>query len=169
VFEKVLLSFGSITLLKNVSYLAWNPVYALLWLTIGFIGLLICLVVVIKFASLFVRNKVFISSIYFSSVWSLLPMVLLIPVALILYRLLDINVANLFVYIFLLIFAVWIFYRLMKGIYVIFDVTAGSVYMYSIMILLVLAAGVLLYFELINSMLDYLLLTFKQYNISDIL
>jgi beta-galactosidase len=169
VFERLLISFGSESLLKAASYLAWNPVYALFWLTVAFIALLIILVLIIKFASLFVRTKVFLSGIYFSTVWSLVPMILLIPLALILYRLLDSNVANPYVHIFLLICAIWIFYRLMKGIYVIFDVNPGSVYLYSIIFALAAAAGVLLYFELKNSMIDYMVLTFKQYSILELL
>jgi beta-galactosidase len=168
VFEKILLSTGSTGLLKTVSYLAWNPMIAIFWLTLAFIAVLICLVIIIKFASLFVRTKVFFSTVYFSVVWSLVPAVLLIPVALILYRLLDSNAANPFVYLFLLVCAVWIFYRLMKGIYVIFDVNPGNVYLYSIIVVLLLIAGVLLNYELKNSMMDYVSLVFKQYSITDL-
>jgi hypothetical protein len=97
------------------------------------------------------------------------PFVLLIPVGIILYRALAAETANTYVYLGLILFAVWVFYRLMKGIYVIFDINPGRVYFYSVVIVLLLISSVVLYYEIKNSFIDYLLLTFKQYNISDLL
>ena len=132
VFEKVLLSFGSTSLIGIISYLAWHPFPAIIWLSVLFIVLIILLVVVIKFSSLFVKNRVYLSGIYFSVVWALVPLILLIPVGIILYRALAAETANTYIYAGLLLFAIWIFYRLMKGIYVIYDINPGRVYLYSI-------------------------------------
>lgn len=165
VFEKIILSFGSIPLMGMISYLAWNPFTTVVWLSISFYVLLIVLIFVVKLASLFVRSRVYLSSIYFALVWAFLPFVLLIPVGIVLYRVLEADVANLYVYIMLILFAVWVFYRLMKGIYVIFDVASGGVYLYSIILVVIVLAAVVLYYEFKNSFIDYLLLTFKQYNI----
>ncbi len=165
VFEKILLSFGSPKIIKVFSYLSWHPTNALIWLTIIFFMILLFLTAVVKIASFFVRNRVFLSSAYFSVVWSFLPLVLLIPVGIVLYRILSADVVNLYIYLGLLIFVGWIFYRLMKGVYVIYDVNAGSVYFYSIIIILVLLCGFIFYYQMKNSVLDYLQLTIKQYKI----
>ncbi|MCL5030559.1 MAG: hypothetical protein M1480_16225 [Bacteroidetes bacterium] len=165
VFEKILLSFGSSKIIKVFSYLSWHPTNALIWLTITIFIILVALAVVVKIASFFVRNRVFFSSAYFSVVWSFLPFVLLIPVGIVLYRLLSAEVVNLYIYLGLLFFAGWVFYRLMKGVYVIYDVNAGSVYFYSIIIILVLLCGFIFYYQMKNSVLDYLQLTFKQYKL----
>ena len=165
VLEKILLSFGSAGLIKIFSYLAWHPLLALVWLSFFFLFGLMILTVVVKIASFFVKTRVFYSSVYFSIIWSFLPLILLIPVGIVLYRLLSADIANLYLYIGLIIFAVWIFYRLMKGIYVIFDVNSGSVYFYSILLLIVVIGGILLYYQINNSVFDYLQLTFKQYKI----
>jgi hypothetical protein len=169
VFEKILLSTGSAHLIDIIGYLAWNPFKSIVWLSVFFIAIIILMVIIIKFSSLFVRNRVYLSSIYFSVVWALIPLVLLIPVGIILYRALDAEVVNIYVYLGLILFTVWIFYRLMKGIYVIFDINPGPVYFYSIVIVLVLICSFVLYYEIKNSFIDYLMLTFKQYNISDLL
>ena len=169
VLEKLILSTGSVGLMSVVSYLAWNPLNAIIWLSLFFIAVIIFIVILIKFASLFVKNRVYLSSIYFSVVWAFLPLVLLIPVGIIIYRALDAEVANTYVYLGLLLFAVWIFYRLMKGIYVIYDINPGRVYFYSIMIVFVFIFGFIFYFDIKNSFIDYLVLTFKQYNIRDLL
>ncbi len=165
IIEKILLSFGSPQIIKMFGYLAWHPTSALLWLTIFFLAFLIALTIVVKIASFFVRNRVFFSSVYFSVVWSFLPLVLLIPVGIVLYRLLSADIVNLYIYLSLLLFVVWVFHRLMKSIYVIFDVNAGSVYFYSLIIIIILLGGILFYYQMKNSVIDYLQLTFKQYNI----
>ena len=128
--ERLLIAFGNPNIIEVVSYLSWHPFMAILWLTLFFIVFMFISTLIIKIASFFVRNKVYYSSIYFSTVWAFLPFVLLILVGLILYRLLLADVANLYIYIFLIAFCLWVFYRLMKGIYVIFDVNPGSVYFY---------------------------------------
>lgn len=165
VLEKILLSFGSPAIIKTVSYFAWHPLASLLWLTVFFIFALLLLTIMVKIASFFVKTKVYYSSIYFSIIWSFLPLIILIPVGIVLYRLLNADIANLYVYLGMLGFAVWIFYRLMKGIYVIFDINSGSVYFYSIIIILAAVCFVMIYYQLKNSVFDYLMLAFKQYKI----
>jgi hypothetical protein len=163
-FEKIVLSFGSPGLMDVLSYLAWNPLPALIWLTAAFILLMVLLTIIVKAASFFVRNRVYMSSVYFTVIWSFLPLVLLIPVGIVLFRVLNAGTGNIYIFAGLALFAVWIFYRLMKGIYVIFDVNAGSVYFYSLLILLFIVGGTLFYYEVNNSVVDYLQLTIKQFN-----
>ncbi len=165
VFERVLLSFGSQTIIKAADYLSWHPFTSIIWLLLAGITFLVILALVIKIASLFVRTRVYMSSIYFTVIWSFLPMVLLIPVGIILYRVLVLDIVNLYIYIVLTLVVIWILYRLMKGIYVIFDARPASVYFYSILVLLVFLIVVLFYFEVENSTIQYLLFTFKQFNL----
>ncbi|MGD1006157.1 MAG: glycoside hydrolase family 2 TIM barrel-domain containing protein [Ignavibacteriaceae bacterium] len=165
VFEKLLLSFGSTKIIKDVSYLAWHPAGALILFTALCLVAICVITLIVKTASFFVRNRVFYSSVYFSVIWSLLPFILLIPAGIVLYRLLSADIVNLYIYIGLSAFAIWVFYRLMKGIYVIFDVNPGSVYFYSIIFILVILGGILLYYQIKNSVVDYLQLTIKQYNL----
>lgn len=163
--EKLLLAFGSPSLLKWFGYLAWNPVSSLLWLTIYSGAILAILTLVIIVASFFVKNRVYLSSVFFTVTWSYLPLVLLIPVGIILYRLLSAEVANIYIYLGLFLFTIWIFYRLIKGIYVIFDVNPGSVYFYSILTVLLITGFLLIYYEINNSTIQYLRLVFSQYNV----
>ena len=164
-FERILLSFGSAGLLSTFSYLAWHPTLSLLYLTLLFIIFVPLLSIIIKAASFFVRTKVFISSIYYATIWSLLPMVLLIPVGIILFRILSTDVANIYIYLGLILFVLWSFYRLIKGIYVIFDVTPGTVYFYSILLVLVIIGGFLLYYQITNSVIDYMKMVLIQFNV----
>ncbi|HKI77389.1 MAG TPA: glycoside hydrolase family 2 TIM barrel-domain containing protein [Ignavibacteriaceae bacterium] len=165
ILEKIFLSLGSHSIMNFFSYFAWHPIASLFWLTIIFAAMLMILSIIIKAASFFIRNRVYFSSVFFTVVWSFLPIVLLIPVGIVLYRILNSEIANTLIYYSIIIYALWIFYRLIKGIYVIFDVNPGSVYFYSILILLLVIGGILLYGQINNSVLSYLQLTLKQFNI----
>ncbi len=165
VFEKLLLAFGSQGLIDAVSYLAWHPLLSLFWLSLGFLVFLFLLTLVIKASSFFVRNRVYFSSVYFTVVWSFLPVILLIPVGIILYRVLNADVANTYIYIGLILFVLWIFYRLIKGIYVIFDVNPSGVYFYSFIVIIVVLAVIFFYYEMNSSLSDYVKFVFQQYKI----
>jgi beta-galactosidase len=165
VFEKLLLSFGSTKIIKVISFLAWHPTGAMILLTGFSVFALFVITLIVKIASFFVRNRVFYSSVYFAVIWSFLPFILLIPLGIVLYRLLGADIVNLYIYIGLVLFIIWVFYRFMKGVYVIFDVNPGSVYFYTIIFILVILGGTLLYYQMKSSVVDYLQLTIKQYNL----
>jgi beta-galactosidase len=163
--EKILLAFGSPGLISGISYLAWNPVNALIWLFVLTVIVMILLTIIITASSFFVRTKVYLSSVFFTVVWALLPVVLLIPVGIVLYRLLNSGAGNIYMYVFLIAFVIWLLYRLLKGISVIFDVNAGGIYFYGLLSILILKIIFFLYFEVNNSVFQYLKLALKQFNI----
>ncbi len=164
-FEKIVLSFGSPDLISGISYLAWNPVEALVWLFVLSVIAMILLTIIITASSFFIRTKVYLSSVLFTVIWALLPVVLLIPVGIVLYRLLNAGVVNIYMYIFLIVFIFWLLYRLFKGIAVIFDVNPGGIYFYGLLSIFALKIIFFLYFELNSSVFQYLKLTLKQFNI----
>jgi len=163
--EKILLSFGSPSLISGTSYLAWHPVNALIWLFVISIIVMILLTIIITALSFFVRTKVYLSSVFFTVVWAMLPIVLLIPVGIVLYRLLNAGVGNIYIYIVLILFVLWLLYRLLKGISVIFDVNASSIYFYGLISLAALKLIFFVYYEVNNSVFQYIKLALKQFNI----
>jgi beta-galactosidase len=164
-FDKIVLSFGSANLISGISYLAWNPFISLVWLFILTVIFILVLTIVITGASFFVRTKVYLSSVFFTIVWSLLPIVLLIPIGIVLYRLLNAGTANIYIYIFLIIFVFWILYRLLKGVSVIFDANPGTIYFYGLLSIIMLKVIFFVYFEVTSSVFQYLKLVLKQFNI----
>ncbi len=164
-FEKILIDFGSRGILKFVSYLSWNPLASIFWITLASVLFLLCLIIIIKAGSFFVRNRVYFSSVYFTVIWAFLPVVLLIPIGIILYRVLNADVVNLIIYASLFVFVLLLLYRLLKGIYVIYDVNAGSIYFYSFLFIVFVFGGILFYFQVSNLFFDYLRLTLTQYKI----
>jgi beta-galactosidase len=165
VFEKLLLSFGSPVLIQVINYLCWNPFNAIVWISIFGILLVLLSILLIRVASLFIKTRVYLSSIFFTVIWAFLPMVFLIPLGIVLYRVLIADIVNIYIYISLLALIVWVVYRLFKGIYVIFDASPRSVYFYSSIFIFVLFGSILLYFEINNFTIQYILFTLKQYSI----
>jgi hypothetical protein len=164
-FEKFLLSFGSPAILSAVSYLAWHPFNSIVWLFVLTLMILIILMLIIKAAAFFVKTKVYLSSTFFTVVWALLPIVLLIPVGIVLYRLLNADIANLYIFISLAVIKLWLLYRLIKGIYVIYDVNPSTVYFYSAVFIIAMFTIVIVYYEVNSSVIENILLTLKQFNI----
>jgi len=166
--EKILVSIGSIKLLNFVSYLAWNPIESTLYISLfsfifeAFIGVLI------KAGSLFVMNKVYFSNSYYTGVWSFLPMVLTIPLAIVLYRLIAADILVIFLYAILIICGLIVIYRILKGMHVIYDVIAGRVYLSSILFAVLVLTALYLVMQYSNSGVDYLMHTFKEFRITEI-
>lgn len=160
--EKLLLAFGSEKIMNIFSYLAWHPVASLVWLTIMSFLFIVALAVIVKGVSFFVRIRVYLVTSYYAVIWSFLPLTLLIPLGLVLFRLLNTNIANIYIFAGLAVFTIWICYRCIKGIYVIFDVSASKVYFYGLLIALAVIGGILFYYQLSNSTIDYLLYFLKQ-------
>ena len=161
--DKIFLSFGSATLMKVVSYLAWNPQSCFLILFLVFVVKFALLSLAIKFASFFIKTRVEIFSIFYTVTWSFLPFTLLLPIELVLYKILIAGSINAVIFIFLIIYFLWILQRMLKGIYVIFDVRPSSVYFYFLVVVIVILGGVVLKFQLSHSTLYYISNAIKQY------
>ncbi|MBU1099885.1 MAG: hypothetical protein KKA84_05705 [Bacteroidetes bacterium] len=163
--EKLIISLGSKDLLNLVASLAWNPGSAFIKTFLLAILLFGVISVVLKFSSLFVKNRVTIFSIFIIVIWSFIPTVLLLPVELILHKVLTANLVNPWLYGFFFFFALWLFQRLLKGIYVIFDVAPLKVYLFGFLSLIVIVGGYLLYHQFANSSIYYIINAYKQYQL----
>lgn len=164
-FEKIILAFGSPSLMNLMVYLSWNPFAAFIYLYIFSILLYLFIALVIKGGSLFIKTKVMFSSIFYSLVWATLPLAVLLPVKLVLYRILIADIGNLYIAVFLVLYFFWILQRILKGVYVIFDVNKLRVYFYSYLLLLIMFGSVLLYFQIKFSSIYYIIYALTQFKI----
>lgn len=161
-FEKILLSFGVPSLIFSVNYFAWNPVEAFFFFFALSVLFFLFVSVIISLTSFFIKIKIYFRSIFFTVVWAALPLALLLPIKMVLYRILAAHIINLYIYIFLLGYFLWILSRVIKGVYVIFDINAGRVYFYAIIIVLLVLGSVILYFQIYYSTIYYLINVFNQ-------
>jgi len=106
-FEKLLIYFGTPGLIKNINFLAWNPIMSIIWLTLCTAFFIVLIMCIIKLFTYILKTRVFFSSIYFTVIWSLLPLVLMIPVGIILFRLLNTEITNLNTFLYVFIFIVF--------------------------------------------------------------
>lgn len=127
--------------------MVWVPaefifvVALIILLKIVFISLLI------KFFSYIVRTRVYFFHTFSITVWSMLPYIVLIPLSMILFRVLEtpVYVAPAFVLIGLLV--VWSLYRLFKGIAIIFDLIPLKVYFAGSAIIIVVVVFIYAYLD----------------------
>lgn len=161
--EKILLSFGSAGFIDFVNYLSWHPLNGFLILFGISVLTIFLLSILIKLFSFLLKNKVYFSSIYYSVIWALLPASLLLPLELVLYRVLSADMINLYLYIFVVVYLLWLGQRMLKGIHVIFDVRPFKVHFYGWIVILFTLGGMLLYFHLANSTVYHIIRAVTEY------
>ncbi|MFH0733096.1 MAG: sugar-binding domain-containing protein [bacterium] len=161
--EKIIVSTGLTWLIDLVVYLAWSPVASFIYLFVISALLFLILALVIKGAAFFVRIRVYFSSIYFVVIWAFLPLALLLPIELVLYKVLALNVVNIYVYLFLALYALWLIQRLLKGVYVIFDVVPIMVYLLSFVFVILIIGTILFSLQLSDSTVDFILNSISQF------
>ncbi|MCX7908802.1 MAG: hypothetical protein N2560_04705 [Ignavibacteria bacterium] len=135
--------------------LSWQSEYFVLTLSILIYIKLFLLALILKFSSLFVRSKIFISDTYKMVVWSGTPALILLPIAIFINRILPIS--NLLGYIFIIVFIILILYwflRLIKSVWIVFDIKPSKVYLISFLFIFV-------FFILYLSFLEYNLFFFE--------
>ena len=161
-FEKILLSFGNYSFISTINYFAWNPSEAFFFFLGVSVLLFLFVSVLILLTSFFIKIKIYFKNIFYTVVWAVLPLALLLPIKMVLYRILAANIINTYIYIFLLVYLIWISSRIIKGIYVIFDINKGKAFLFTFLIVSILFGGFLLYFQINYSTIYYLISVFNQ-------
>ncbi len=156
ILDKIIVSFGSPSLSDFTAFLAWKPLGSFLALFLIFIGFTLFIVILLKFLAIFNPTKVLFSNIFYTVVWAFMPINLLIPAELVLLKVLALNVANLWIYILLILYLAWLVLRLLKGVYVVFDILPSTVYAFAGGLTVLVLGGILLYVQLSVNGLDYL-------------
>ena len=163
IFDKLLLACGNPSIIDFVSYFAWNPIEAYFLLFVISLILFLSISVIVKWASFFIRTKIYYRNIFFTLVWAFLPVVTLLPLTMVLYRLLETELFNTYIYLFLLFYFVWTLQRIIKGVYVIFDLGSARVYFFALMIIFIFTGGFLFYFQFTYSTIDYIITAINQF------
>jgi hypothetical protein len=117
---------------ETLNYMIWRPLLAVAGFTVYFFVGLLVVALVIRLCSFFVRNRIFFSDAYTIAVWGALPVLLLIPLAMVLYRILELPAAGPVAFTIVFLVLLWMLYRVLRGTAVIFDVSAPRVYIYGL-------------------------------------
>ena len=134
----------------------WNPLKSIGYLTAAlFLGLLFVCGVLLALSPIF-RTRLFPYQAYTITMWSTVPMLILVPVGMILLRIMESPMYVLPTFGFLLMLFVWVFFRLLKGITVVVDTFRLKVYSVGVFSVVVLAGLVFMYLDYSQSVSVYL-------------
>ncbi|MBL0175021.1 MAG: hypothetical protein IPP94_07120 [Ignavibacteria bacterium] len=105
-----------------VNYAAWNPLANIAVLTVLFFVLLLAFSMLLRIASFFTKKNILLFDSYSVSMWSVLPMIILSPIGLVLYRVMEVPILEILAIITVGLFNVWILSRLFKGSAIVLDI-----------------------------------------------
>jgi beta-galactosidase len=94
--------------------------------------LLVLTAVIVQICSMFVRTRVSVSHSFIVAFWSALPFVGFIPIAMILYNVLETEFYVVPILVLVLIIGLWVLFRLLKGMSIIYDIHTFRVYVIGI-------------------------------------
>jgi hypothetical protein len=143
------------TLKATLCELVWQPLKSTIVFSVIFALATMLLTGLVMAFSFFVQTKVYFFHAYSIVVWSASPVVLLIPVGMVMYRVME---SEQYVLPLLLITAavgIWVVVRLLKSIAIIYDVFPVRVYAGGVLVLLIFFGALLAYYNYAHSTLAY--------------
>lgn len=127
--------------------LIWDPLrFILIGGLVLFGGMLLVAVLVVLLRAL-MKTRVFPYHAYVVVVWSGAPLIVLIPVGMILFRIMESNMYVLPVLALFVLLHFWVFLRFLKGLSIVFDARPVKVYIVGVVTALVVVGGLYLYYD----------------------
>jgi hypothetical protein len=112
----------TVWLKKWLNYAAWNPFENIVVMTLLLFLFLLLFTLFLRVTAFVSRRKVFLFDAYSVSMWSVLPMIILAPFGMVLYRLMEIPVIEFLSVFVFFVFQIWLVSRLLKGTAIVFDI-----------------------------------------------
>jgi len=132
----IMLVFPSCFLQEIIYKMIWMPEVSLLLISIFSFILIFVISLIIKIFAFFTRARIYFSDCLIISVWAGAPFVFLLPLAIPLTRLLEINdTFALIAIIVFLVILIWVISRILKSAYVVFDKSPAIAYFIGLVIL----------------------------------
>jgi hypothetical protein len=136
--------------------LIWNPLqFVLVGGGLLFGGMLMLSLLVLVLRTL-LKSRVFAYHAYTAVVWSSAPLIVLIPIGMILYRIMESSVYVLPALLLYGVLHLWVFLRFLKALSIVFDARPVRVYVFGWLAMLVVLGGLSLYYDLAASAPTYL-------------
>jgi hypothetical protein len=156
ILDSVLTHFVTSDSLKAAfDSLIWNPISFTVFFTVVSFILLLAVALLVRLGAALVHKRVFLSDAYLTAIWSALPIVILIPVGMVLYRIMQTESYVMPLIGFVLLILLWIFLRLLKGAAIVYDVRPKRVYAGGIVFVLLLLGAIMLYYNITQSTIAY--------------
>lgn len=136
---------------ERVIYLIWSPIRSIPVLAVALFLSLLVVCGLILALSLLTRTRVYPYHAYAITMWATPPLLVLVPVGIVLYRVLENDVYVLPALLFVAALLFWVFLRWLKGISIIFDVYPLKVYVVGLLSLAALFLLIFLYLDYTQS------------------
>jgi hypothetical protein len=153
VFTHFLITDSAKILFVNLINQTW---YMILFFAGLYFIMLLMVTAIVQIISLFINTKVFLSHSFIVTFWSALPLVAFIPLSMILYNVLETEFYVIPILSLIGILMLWVFFRLLKGIAVIYDMLPLRIYVLGILILISVNGIMLLISEYAQSTVSYI-------------
>jgi hypothetical protein len=125
----------------------WHPLLGILLFSLVLLLWYPLLALLIRVFAFFVKRRVYWYHAFAVAVWGSLPIVLLSPVAMALFKLLQTDVNVLPAFALIALFLIWSLLRILKGVSVIYDISRLKAYTGGFLLVLVTLGGVFVYYE----------------------
>ncbi len=121
--------------------LTWNAPYCIIAVSVFMFVWFYIVTLLIQAISFFIKARVTLYHSYAVSVWSTLPWIVFIPLGMILYRVMENEAYVTPVLLLCVVIFLWIFFRIVKGMAVIYDVLPVKAYAVTFLVVSVVLGG----------------------------
>jgi len=158
----ILLPTGFLRTLLNE--ITWTPELGFFFFTL--LGIISHVVVagIILFSAFLTRTRLFFIDAFTISVWSALPFLLLLPIALALFKVLSASGSAMWLIILMLALFTWYFARMLKSTAVVFDIPRLYVYLSGSALLSLFAGIILTYYSSKVNLFSYMYYYFSTFS-----
>jgi len=136
--------------------LIWQPGLGIVALTVFFMLLLLLVAAIIRACAVFVRGRIVFGDALVISVWSALPVLVLIVPAMILDRALEATGVSVITFSVMVAVLLWTLYRILRGVAVVYDVRPAKAYGYALGTIIALLLVIYVSSGEFNARLGYL-------------
>jgi len=135
--------------------LIWNPILFIGAGAVFFFLLLLCTGGGVHVLNALVRARISAFHAYTIVMWSSAPLLILVPVGMILYRVMDSSVYVAPAFILVAVLLLWVYARLLKGVAIVADVSPLKAYAAGVLAAVAVAGGLYAYYDYAESMPMY--------------
>lgn len=125
----------------------WNPLEGIGALTLLFLLLSAGAGLIVRISSLFVKSRIQYVHSYTVVVWASAPLIVLSPLGMSLFKILQTSFYVIPVFGILTLFVVWVFLRILKGVSVILDLSSFKTYVAGTLLAAALVVSVIVYYD----------------------
>ena len=136
--------------------LIWNPLRFIAVVALLVFLMLLLVALIVRLLRAFVRARIYAYHAYTVTMWSTAPMLVLVPLGMILYRVLDSSVYVIPTFVLIGVLCAWVLLRLLKGMSIIMDVLPLKVYCAGLLSVAAVFAFAYTYYDYTQSVPMYL-------------